>query len=226
MKIYPHNSAIILNNTNFLLYGGQSGTFVQAQLDAAYRIAEQQATTYLGTLLLPTIITGTFGYSPRLVTDYGYVSRILTVSILSKDNLTTCTLQSNSGCAFIWQDTFGYLDVSCLANSSNCAGSVVPYQVQVVYEAGLPTGTASQPAVLLALTMAATISLNEMIFPSANEGTGDVGVQEYSSFGDQGYSEKRTLLGRNSFGNSAKSQKIANLLSSTIPRARPRLFLR
>lgn len=226
MKIYPHNSAIILDNTNFLLYGGQTGTFSQAQLNAAYRIAEQQATTYLGTLLLPTVVTGTFGYSPRLVTDYGYVSRIIGVNILSKNNWETCTLQSDSGCAFVWNDTFGYLDVSCLVSYCNCAGAVVPYQVQVVYECGLPTGTASQPAVLLALTMAATISLNEMIFPSANEGTGDVGVQEFSSFGDMGYSEKRTLLGRNSFGNSAKAQKIAQLLSSTIARARPKLMLR
>lgn len=208
------------------MYGGQSGTFVQAQLDAAYRIAEQQASTYLGTLLLPAIITGTFGYSPRLVTDYGYVSRIIAVNILSKNNWETCTLQSDSGCAFIWNDTFGYLDVSCLVSYCGCAGAVVPYQVQVVYQAGLPTGTSNQPAVLLALTMAAQISLNEMSYPSANESTGDVGVQEYSSFGDLGYAEKRTALGRNSFGNSAKSQKIAQLLSSTIPRARPKLYLR
>jgi len=223
MQTYPHSSAIILTNSIFQLYGGQTGSFVQAQLDAAYRIAEQQATIYLGTLLLPTIVTGTFGHSPRIVTDYGYVSQILAVNFLSKDNLTACTLKSDSGCAFIFEDTFGYLDVSCLTNYCNCSNLYSPYQIQVAYEAGLPTGVATQPAALLALTMAAQISLNEMSFPSANETTGDVGVQEFSSLG---YSEKRVPLGRNAFGSSAKSQKIAQLLSSTIRRALPRLYLR
>jgi hypothetical protein len=225
MQIFPHNSAVILNNTQFLLYGGQTGTFVQAQLDAAYRIAEQQATTYLNTFLLPTIVTGTFGYQPRIVTDYGYVSRVLAVNILSRDNWTTCTLRSDSGCAFVWEDTFGYLDVSCVANYCGCGGAI-PSQVQVVYEAGLPTGVASQPAVLLALTMAATISLNEMIWPSANESTGDIGVQEFTSMGYSGYSEKRVGMQQNSFGSSAKAVKIGSLISSTIRRARPKLYLR
>ena len=223
MIVYPHQTAIILENSIFLQYGGQSGTHTQAQLDAAYRIAEQQATSYLGTFLLPTIVTGTFGYAPRIVTDYGYVSQILGVNILSKDNWTNCTLRSDNGCVFVWQDTYGYLDVSCLVSYCNCAGLVIPYQVQVVYQAGLPTGVANQPAVLLALTMAAQISLNEMSFPSANETTGDVGVQEFSSMG---YSEKRVALKANSFGNSAKANKVGQLLGSVIKRARPTLILR
>jgi hypothetical protein len=127
---------------------------------------------------------------------------------------------------FIWDDTFGYLDVSCVANYCGCAGFPAPSQVQVVYQAGLPTGVASQPAVLLALTMAATISLNEMIFPSANESTGDIGIKEFTSMGYSGYSEKRVATARNSFGNSAKSYKVGQLLSSVIRRARPRLFIR
>jgi hypothetical protein len=124
---------------------------------------------------------------------------------------------------FIWDDTFGYLDVGCVVNYCGCPS---PSQVQVVYEAGLPTGVASQPAVLLALTMAATISLNEMVFPSANESTGDIGLKEFTSMGYSGYSEKRVATARNSFGNSAKSYKVGQLLSSVIRRARPRLFIR
>ena len=223
MQLYPHNSSIILTDSIFLENGGQTGSFTAAQRENAYRIAEQQATSYLGTFLLPTIVTGTFGYAPRIVTDYGYVSQILGVSILSKDNWTNCTLRSDNGCVFVWQDTYGYLDVSCLINYCNCAGVVAPYQVQVVYQAGLPTGVANQPAVLLALTMAAQISLNEMSFPSANETTGDVGVQEFSSMG---YSEKRVALKANSFGNSAKANKVGQLLGSVIKRARPTLILR
>lgn len=223
MQIYPINYPLILNNSNFLLYGGQSGSYTQPQLDAAYRIAEQQATTFLGTFLLPVIVTGTFGYQPRIVTDYGYVNRVLGVNLLSRDSWTNCTLDSDSGCVFIWEDTFGYLDVGCVVNYCGCPS---PSQVQVVYQAGLPTGVASQPAVLLALTMAATISLNEMIFPSANESSGDIGLKEFTSMGYSGYSEKRVQTAKNVFGSSAKAAKIANLLSSTIRRARPRLFLR
>ena len=223
IHVYPHSSPIILNDSIFTLNGGQTGSFTQAQRNAAYQIAEQQATTFLNTFLLPTTVTGTFGYSPRIVTDYGYVSQVLGVNILSKDSYTTCALQSDSGCVFVWEDTFGYLDVSCLMSYCNCSNYVVPYQVQVAYQAGLPTGVATQPAVLLALTMAASISLNEMIYPSQNEGTGDIGVQEFSSMG---YSEKRKPLKNNAFGSSAKAQKIAQLLSSTITPARRALLLR
>ena len=223
MHIYPHSSPIILNDSIFIQYGGVTGSFSSAQRTAAYRIAEQQATNHLHTFLLPTIVTGTFGYAPRIVTDYGYVHQVYSVNILSKNNLTTCALRSDSGCVFIWEDTFGYLDVSCILNYCNCSIPSLPYQIQVAYQAGLPTGVATQPASLLALTMAAQISLNEMVFPSLNEGTGDVGIEEFASMD---YREKRVRLGRNAFGSSAKAQKIAQLLSSTIPVARPTLRLR
>lgn len=226
MQLYPYNYPIILNNTNFLLYGGQTGSYVQAQLDAAYLIAEQQATTYINAFLLPTIITGTFGMSTRIVTDYGYVSRVLGVNILSRDSIVNCSLRSDNGCAFIWEDTFGYLDVQCIMNYCGCRGVIVPYQIQVAYGSGLPTGIASQPAMLLALTMAATISLNEMVFPSANESTGDIGVREFTSMGYSGYSEKRVGMQQNAFGSSAKAVKIGQLISSTIKRAIPKLYLR
>lgn len=221
MQIYPYSSPIILSDSVFTMYGGQTGTFGAAQRNAAYVIAEQQATTHIGAFLLPTIVTGTFPYSSRIPTDYGYVSRVLSVGVLSKSS--NCVLQSASGCVFVWEDTFGYLDPSCIINSCNCAGWSIPYQFQIAYESGLPTGTANQPGSLLALTMAATISLNEMIFPSQNEAVGDVGVQEFSSID---YSEKRVALGRNAFGSSAKAQKIAQLLNSTIKRAKKSLRLR
>lgn len=223
MQIYPHNSALILNDSIFVEYGGQTGSFTAAQRSNAYRIAEQQASKYIGTLLLPTIVTGTFGYEPRIVTDYGYVHQIYSVGILSKNNFTTCALESNSGCAFVWEDTFGYLDVSCLINYCNCTGPIVPYQIQAAYQAGLPTGTANQPGILLALTMAATIALNEMIFPSQNESTGDIGLESYSSLD---YQEKRVKARRTVFGTSAKAEKIANLIDGVVRKARPALLLR
>jgi hypothetical protein len=58
--------------------------------------------------------------------------------------------------------------------------------------------------------MVAEINLNEMIDPSANEGVGDVGVQEYQN---QQYNEKRIKLGRNAFGTSARAQKAAQMVN-------------
>lgn len=223
MNVYPHSAALILNDSVFVEYGGQTGTFTAAQRSNAYRIAEQQASRYVGTLLLPTIVTGTFGYESRIVTDYGYVHQVYAVNILSQGNLTTCALESNSGCAFVWEDTFGYFDVACLVNYCNCAGLVVPYQIRVAYQAGLPTGTANQPGMLLALTMAAGLALNEMIFPSQNESTGDIGLESYSSLD---YSEKRVKARRTVFGTSAKAEHIANLIDGVVRKARPALTLR
>jgi hypothetical protein len=222
MQIYPFNSPIILNDSIFLAYGGQSGTFSNQQRQAAYLIAEQQASTHLHTLLLPTIVTGTFGYDKRIVTDYGFVNQVYSVGILSKDSYLNCNLQSDSGCVFVWEDTFGYLDVGCITSQCGC-GYPIPYQIQVSYQAGLPTGVANQPAVLLALTMAATISLNEMTFPSQNEGVGDIGIE---SFGSLDYSEKRKALKNTVFGSSAKAQKIVSLLNGVIRPARVALRLR
>lgn len=204
------------------MYGGQTGSFSVGQRSAAYLIAEQQASNYIGSLLLPTIVTGTWGYASRIVTDYGYVSRVYSVGILGAGSSVNCALDSNSGCAFVWEDTYGYLDIGCVFNYCNCGGVSAPYQIQVAYQAGLPTGVASQPAVLLALTMAAQISLNEMIFPSQNESTGDVGVQEFSSLD---YREVRVKMRRTVFGTSAKAEKIANLLDGAIRKARPALVL-
>lgn len=223
MNVYPHQSPLILNDAIFVENGGQTGTWTAAQRTNAYRIAEQQATNYIGTFLLPTIVTGTWGYSGRLVTDYGYVSNIYSVTFIGKSGTSTVVLSQETGCAFVWDDTYGYVDIGCVFGSCNCSSIGVPKQTQLAYQAGLPTGVASQPAMLLALTMAAQISLNEMTFPSLNETTGDVGVESFSSLD---YSEKRTKLGRSAFGNSAKAQKIAQLIDTVVPRkARPALLL-
>jgi hypothetical protein len=230
MVIYPYSSPIILNDVVYAQYGGKgTGSFTSAQLQAAYHMAEVQATNYLGTFLLPTIVTGTYISVPttnkRIATDYGYVSQILRVSVKSqKVSSTGCELVANDGCAFIYSDTFGYLDVYQLHSTCSCGYFPEPYLYEVTYEAGLPTGVASQPSVLAALTMAAMISLNEM-YPGVvgvNESVGDAGVQEYESFG---YHERRTAhaLRRTAFGGSAAANKVAQLLDAAIIKARKSL---
>jgi hypothetical protein len=223
MKTYPFSAPIILNDTIFQLYGGQTGTWTAPQRTAAYLIAETQASNYIGSLLLPTVVTGTWGYASRIVTDYGYVHQVYAVNFLTINNPPTSVLTSNTGYSLIWEDTYGYLDVFGLLGYCNCSGGGIPYQVQVAYQAGLPTGVASQPSVLLALTMAAQISLNEMIFPSQNEGVGDIGIQSFSSMD---YSERRVAMRRTAFGTSAKAEKIAQLIDSSVKKARPALVFR
>lgn len=221
MNVYPHSSALILTDTIFNLYGGEIGTFSTGQRNAAYWLAEKQATRYMGTFLLPTIVTGTYAYGGMVITDYGYVHQILSVNTLSVGG--NCEISSNSGCAWIWNDTFGYVNTACLSSYSNCGFGGVPSQVQLAYQAGLPTGTANQPDILLALTMAATITLNEMTFPSMNEGVGDVGITEFTSLD---YRETRKPWKNTVFGASAKAAKIASLLDGAVRKARPTLMLR
>jgi hypothetical protein len=222
VNIYPYQSAIILNDSIFVENGGQTGTWTATQRQNAYQIAEHQASNYIGTLLLPTVVTGTWGYAGRIVTDYGYVHQIYSVNFLTINSLATSVLTSNTGYAWTNESTFGYVDVVGLLGYCGCFTGI-PYQVQLAYQAGLPTGVASQPSVLLALTMAAQISLNEMIFPSQNESTGDIGVKSYSSLD---YREERVKMRRTVFGTSAKAEKIANLLDGAVKKARPALLLR
>ena len=223
MNVYPYTSPIILNDQTFVNYGGQTGTTTQFQRQAAYLIAEQQMTNYVGTFLLPTIVTGTFAPAGRVVSDYGYINQVYSVGVISIDSYDGVSVrtQTTPGCYLIWDDTYAYIDTGCLFSACNCYPHV-PYQIQIAYQAGLPTGTANQPAFLLALTMAAQISLNEMVYPSQNEGTGDIGISEFTSIG---YSEKRVPMGRNAFGTSAKAYKIGQLVQSTVKLARPTLML-
>lgn len=228
MVIYPFSTPLILNNIIFSLYGGKgTGTFSDAQLQLAFQIAEQQTVSHIGTFLLPTIVTGTYANVPtqnkRIVTDYGYVSKILNVTVKSKKVTYSggCELVDTSGCAFIYEDTFGYIDVYKLNDVCSCSSYNYPFQYQVVYEAGLPTGTANLPGMLAGMTLAAQITLNEL-YPGVagmNEGVGDVGIQEYESFG---YHERRTAhsLVRSSFGGSAMANKAKQLIDSTVKKAR------
>lgn len=230
MVTYPHNYPLILTDEIFSLYGGKgTGTFTSAQLRAAYMVAEIQATNYIGTFLLPTTVTGTYVSVPtttqRIATDYGYVEQILRVVVKSaRVDPNGCVLDNTDGCAFIYSDTFGYLDVHQINGICGCGSYKVPYQYEIAYVAGLPTGTANHPSVLAALSIAASITLNEL-YPGVvgmNETVGDAGVQEFESFG---YRERRTAhaLRRTAFGGSAAANKAASLIDSAIKKARKSL---
>ena len=225
MNIYPYSSPIILTESIYASYGGQSGSASSAQLQNSFLIAEQRATKYIGSFLLPTIVTGTYPYNHNqfIVTDYGYVNQILSAKVLSLQGSQTCTLKEDSGCVYIWDDTFGYLNFSCIQSICNCAQWQFPYQFQVAYQAGLPTGTANQPGILHALTIVAELALNEMSYPLANETPGDRAITEWSSID---YREKRKDWPKTSLGQSARAGLAADLIKSTIQLARSAIMLR
>ena len=218
MNVYPHSTQILLTDDIFVSYGGETGTSTALQRTNAFMISEERVSADIGSLLLPTIVTGTFFYSAinAIVTDYAYVHRILGVTVRSRKGDSSCTFTENSACAYIRHDSYGVLDVN-YTNWASCGcgvSSYTPYHILIAYEAGLPTGTASQPNVLQALTMMANVYLNEMIpLDRANESTGDIGVQ---SFGNQDYSEQRVKLINTALGNSA----IANMAHRLLTRYR------
>ena len=225
MNVYPHSSPLILTDAMFVEYGGQIESSTINQRQNAYRIAEQRVTSYIGTFLLPTIVTGTFPYNGNqfIATDYGYVHSVKSASVLSLNNLQTCTLQTDSGCVFVYDDTFGYLNFSCVNKQCGCGSWKQPYQFQVAYEAGLPTGTANQSPIEHALVIMAEISLNEMLYPRMNEGAGDVRIEAWSGLD---YSETRKRHARTALGESPRASYASDLIRHTIKLARRAIGIR
>lgn len=223
MKLYPFNQPIILNDSIFVEYGGQTGTTSPSLRNSCYLMAEQRVSSYLDTLLLPTTITGSMDYTAAcqqiLVTDYGYVQQLLWVRIVDTEGNELHKLDTNSSFGAIREDTYGYVFAENVHTyyGSYFPSPTMPWKFQYAYMAGLPTGTANQPGILTALAQSAQLILNELQPLPANESTGDVGVTEFSSLQ---YSEKRKPWKNTIFGDSPKAAWIARILDSTIKKAR------
>lgn len=207
MNYYPYYDPIILTDAIYETFGGDIDSSTPAQRQYAYREAEWALSSELNTFLLPTIVTGSYRYHPYrtgLLLDHSYVTDVFVVRFIDTQE---SVYWSQTGTANIYvsvrNDERGVLDVDYLIGSCRCstATNPYPYEIQIMYEAGFPSGTSYQPAVLMALTTLAEIDLNEML-GYGNESPGDVGVQ---SFSNQQYSERRVALLRTSFGTSAKA---------------------
>lgn len=224
MKLYVHKYPLILTDDIFVSFGGQTGTTTAPMRTAAYQIAEMKTTSYLDTYLLPTIITGSWDFHPGtqfLNTDYGYVDNLLWARIVDPFGVELHVITGQWNYAAIHEDTYGYIYVQQCYHQHGL-DSKQPYKFQMVYEAGLPTGVANQPNMLLALTSAAQLTLNEMLVVPANETTGDAGVVKFTSLQ---YSEERKKWKNTAFGASAKAAFIASLLDSTIKKARRAIMI-
>lgn len=138
---------------------------------------------------------------------------MLSVEVTDKDSAVLYTVSGSTyRYAFIHEDGYGYIKVVDFFGQCGGCGSLGPQKFRIAYEAGLPTGSANHPSILLGLVMAAQINLNEIIYPSANEGVGDVGINSFHSLD---YSETRKPLKNTVFGNSAKANKIAQLVDQS-----------
>ncbi len=212
----------ILTDAIFTDFGGQTGTSTAAQRTAAYATAEGQAVTELGTLVSPTVVTGTYSWPPMgqpLQLEHTHLSGVAGVTAIHEAG---CDCANDSieieGCAWIKDNDGGLVDLRACGNTikASCGGcrcgghSGRAFQVRIVYTAGLPTAAASDPRLLMALTTAADLALQQIIDPSGAEGgPGDPGVQSYSSLR---YSEKRTPLRQTAFGSSARANYAADQL--------------
>ena len=215
MNFYPYSTPIILTDDIFQQYGGVLNASKPELREIAFVVAEEAVTDDIGTLLLPTIVTGTASWNLTnpIITDYGYVNRVDVVRFLdTQENIYFTASGTANVYVSLRDDTYGIIDIHHIFANCGCISSVnpYPYQVQYVYEAGLPTGTANNPKILLALTTYSDMVLNQ-IEGFGNEADGLVGVSEFKN---QDYSEKRHNLKRTIFGSSARSQFVSDLLTN------------
>jgi hypothetical protein len=214
IQVYPYINPIILTDSIYTAYGGVTGSSTAAQRNAMYQLAEETMSDALETFLLPTQITGTYLYnklSPFVILNSTFIKSVDHVYF---KNVKEEIYWDQAGTANIHvslrNDEYGLVDLHTLMGSCNChSHGAYPYQVDIVYTAGLPTGTANHPNMLMALTEYAKIAINELI-GFGNEAPADIGVQ---SFSNQQYQETRVKLLRTAFGTSPQAQFINRLIS-------------
>lgn len=208
--IYPYYAPIILTDTIFEAYGGDTAPYSTNQLSIGYWLAEQQMTQHLGAYLTPTLVSGTYPYDypgQRLRLDHGEI--LLVNSVQYGYASCNCVITSSAGCAFIEDAKQGYLILDNGLWSMCTCFAGWPFNVTIVDTSGFSSGTVYQPDILLGLVLAAKIDLAELFDPFGLEGgAGDPGIQEWS---DGSHRESRVKLGTNIFGNTPIANKIKKL---------------
>ena len=217
MVTYPFLTAQILTELHFVSYGGHTGNATSMQVQAALTIAERQMTEYLGTYLLPVTVTGeywVYGECNPFELPVGNVLSIERAEFLHACSCYTGTLTSYLAIGNLRNARLGYVDVrphpdsAYCYNGEPCSCCGYPYKLQIAYRSGLDTGTTmNDPTLLMALTGAADLVLNEMVDPGGHEA--QIGIQSFSSLK---YSERRFPLRNTIFGSSARANYIANLV--------------
>lgn len=219
MEEYYHLAPVVLTDAIFFQYqpdvlrGGLTGT--AAQRNTAYLWAEQRFIEFAGCPIYETTITGTFRWpvpGKALPLKFAHVRSIDAVTVISKTDCQ-CTLTRTDGCGIILNSGFGFVDLRVIQTYfyNACGYRVTPYQMEVAYTTGFATGVIAQDTTLhMALAMAASIALNEIVDPAANEGGhGDPGIKSVSSLG---YSVGLKDTKKEPWGHSAKAAMVGKLI--------------
>lgn len=210
---YPYTTPIILNDITFAEYGGETGTTTPAIRQSAYAVAEFQTSFWLQSFLTDTIITGEHKwYGTNRVTDLRW-GRVTDIGGVQFVHANACTQQLTlfDGIGYIRNSRAGQVDLIPKRSLVCTCGAFnrFPYKVRVAYTSGFSTGiVAEMPAMLMGLTTAASLVLQELLEPGVNEG--QIGIQEFKSMR---YEEIRVEFMRDTpFGSSALAQYAAKLL--------------
>lgn len=217
---YPYSSAFILTDDIFTQNGGDTTEGLEGQRNAAFFIAEKMASVHMRTYLQPTVVTGSYMWpqmGQRVRLDHNRINSILSVTAVSPSGGCSCETREDVGCSYMLDAEHGLIAIQVSRSSGQVycgCGSFVPYQARIVYNAGIPSGTAYQPDVLLALSTVADIVLNEISGYPANEAPGDHGLIRWAN---QGYMEERMGLIRTVFGSSPRANFAARILDQAVP---------
>ena len=215
--IYPFTEPQVITDDLFVAYGGATGTTTELQRQAAYLIAEKWMSGAVGTLIVQATVTGTFYYPQHgssLVLDYTYVWNVKEIRFVDTKgtNYYTITGTTNYNAA-IRNKERGILDVFAILGYCRACGwdgTYSPYQFEIAYETGLPTGTYTSPDFLVGLTTASTIALNEI------QGWGGETFSGITEFKNQEYMEKRLTPVMTAFGASPQAQFINSLIADIV----------
>lgn len=215
----------ILTDSIFDCYGGNVSDTTPEQRQAAYAIAESQAAQELNTFIAPTVVTGTHSWPPLgqpLPLPYTHLNSVSSV-VAIHDAGCDCADDAIelSGCAWILdyegslvalRECGDTLRASCSGCQCGSYGNG-PLQVRIVATYGLPAAAANDPRLLMALSTAADLALEQITDPSGAEGgAGDPGIKSFRSLS---YSETRADASTKTtaFGNSARANYAANMLA-------------
>jgi len=215
-RLYPYNDPQVITDDLFVAYGGSTGSSTAFQRDVAYTMAEEWVSDWINTPIVPAIITGSYFYPQHGSTvqlDWAYLQRIHAVRFVDSKgtNYHTITGVANYDAA-IRNKWRGVVDILTIyGNCQGCGTLYAPYEFEIVYEAGLPSGTYASKKMLWALTETSQMIMNEILGCGGNETPGLLGVTE---FRNQEYSEKRMGLINTVFGSSPKAHLITKILGS------------
>lgn len=197
--------AKLLDVATFVGYGGQTGSANEAQLEAAFQVAESQLGTLLGTPFPVETITGSYLVPMHGVMSLGntYVHSIVGAQFVSPTGTAEVLLEVGEY-VYLVNGVKGLVSIDALKFTKLAEVALL----RVTYTAGIDTGTLLDDVrAMLGLTLAAQLVLNEIV--ARGSGEVEVGVKEYTSMK---YTEKRVSLQKTVFGSSATANYIVSLL--------------